>query len=262
MSVTETDRVLADMLTENTGRHMLDSGGAYGRSWERNQGKTAETFLANPPVRLQHGEFVTLDVFHWLRARLEYDPVMDRKLQVWNALFGENMAWLEVAETFASKVSTGDADSGRFGGYLAGVTNSYNHEESLSQTIQFVIFEDRDGETVVLLQIHGGCDVRGGYTRPRAFRVGDDAGCMFDFDAFSVGCTAERDGDALPGMPDADPHVIDHRNGEWINYGGSFERDPWNGEEWIVKGDDGEPFIRCPYCTEPTPMELYEYPVG
>ena len=28
------------MLTENTGKHMLDSGGAYGRHWERNQKKS------------------------------------------------------------------------------------------------------------------------------------------------------------------------------------------------------------------------------
>ena len=32
------------MLTENTGVHMLDSGGAYGRNWERNQVKTIEDF--------------------------------------------------------------------------------------------------------------------------------------------------------------------------------------------------------------------------
>lgn len=35
--LTSTERVLIAMLTENTGRHMLDSGGAYGRNWERNR---------------------------------------------------------------------------------------------------------------------------------------------------------------------------------------------------------------------------------
>jgi hypothetical protein len=36
---TETQTVLLEMFQENTGAHMLDSGGAYGRNWERNQGK-------------------------------------------------------------------------------------------------------------------------------------------------------------------------------------------------------------------------------
>ncbi len=38
----QTEKKIAEMLKENTGRHMLDSGGAYGRHWERNQDKTFE----------------------------------------------------------------------------------------------------------------------------------------------------------------------------------------------------------------------------
>src|SRR4051812_31448625 len=34
--------VVASMLVENTGTHMLDSGGAYGRSWQRNQAATKD----------------------------------------------------------------------------------------------------------------------------------------------------------------------------------------------------------------------------
>lgn len=43
-----TKEVILSQLQENTGRHMLDSGGAYGRSWERNQGKTWDDFTKNP----------------------------------------------------------------------------------------------------------------------------------------------------------------------------------------------------------------------
>ena len=32
------------MLMENTGTHFLDSGGANGRMWQRNQAKTIEDF--------------------------------------------------------------------------------------------------------------------------------------------------------------------------------------------------------------------------
>jgi hypothetical protein len=258
---TKTDEILAAMLTENTGRHMLDSGGAYGRSWERNQGKTVETFIAAPAVTLDtYG--VTLDIFHWLRDRLEYDAELDRKLEVWNALYYADSAWLEVMETFAAKVATGDVSGSLSDGYCSGTYNSYNHENALSQTIQFTLFDDPEyGEPIVLLQIHGGADVRGGYTQPRAFRVtGGEASDMLDFDGFSLW----HDGDnaePLPGMPEPEQHGLDHRNTEWIAYGGSFERDPWNGAEWIREDADGKPFVQCPYCVEPTPMSIDKYPI-
>src|SRR5690606_23393942 len=40
--IPSTEEVLASMLKENTGTHMLDSGGAYGRHWQRNQGRDFE----------------------------------------------------------------------------------------------------------------------------------------------------------------------------------------------------------------------------
>ena len=40
---TETQKMLARMLTENTGRNILDSGDAYGRHWEKNQGITVDS---------------------------------------------------------------------------------------------------------------------------------------------------------------------------------------------------------------------------
>ena len=38
------EQTIFEMITENTGSHMLDSGGAYGRNWQRNQGKTIDDF--------------------------------------------------------------------------------------------------------------------------------------------------------------------------------------------------------------------------
>src|SRR4051794_30643908 len=103
MDATETDEILAGMFTENTGSHMMDSGGAYGRNWERNRDRTVDDFLTAPEVYLQHNEFVVVDAFHWLRERVEYDPIMDRKFQLWDALFfsDNSTGWLEVMESFA-----------------------------------------------------------------------------------------------------------------------------------------------------------------
>jgi len=39
----ETKQLVYKMLTENTGKHFLDSGGTDGRMWQRNQRKTMET---------------------------------------------------------------------------------------------------------------------------------------------------------------------------------------------------------------------------
>jgi hypothetical protein len=67
--------------------------------------------------------------------------------------------------------------------------NSYNHECNLSQTIQFYYWSEgtegrvyrgrlEDSKTYVALQIHGGADVRGGYTAPVIFEVCDDVGIL------------------------------------------------------------------------------------
>lgn len=256
-TVTRTDQVLAEMLTENTGRHLLDSGGAYGRNWERNQGRTVEDFLAAPPVTLdaRYGYIdVTLDVFHWLRARLEYDADLDADFLAFAE--GSTEPWLVDAERFAESTRTE-----RGLDYLNGTYNSYNSENFLSQTIQFVISTDEQGDEYVLLQIHGGCDVRGGYTRPRAFRPSTyDVADLLGWDAYELYCTAEApQTETLPGTPEPEPHALDYR-GEWIAWGGSYSPDPWNGREAVVTPEDGEPYVACPYCG--APMEAGEYPVG
>ena len=41
------EQTIYNMLTENTGTHMLDSGGGSGRHWQRNQKKSIEDFKKN-----------------------------------------------------------------------------------------------------------------------------------------------------------------------------------------------------------------------
>ena len=38
------EQTIFDMITENTGTHMLDSGGVAGRNWQRNKEKTLADF--------------------------------------------------------------------------------------------------------------------------------------------------------------------------------------------------------------------------
>lgn len=70
--------------------------------------------------------------------------------------------------------------------------NSANGEDMLSQVIQFVYFT-WNNEAYIILQIHGGADVRGGYTKPRVFRAdscGDETE-IFDTAKGHIFCTGK-----------------------------------------------------------------------
>lgn len=176
---TLTQRVLVHMMRENTGASILDSGGTSGRSWQRNQlvdffarPKATVGFRAwtydNQPTKLEID--FTLDLFHFLDNALEYDRPMTRAFNKYAALpENANEYHLSLMESFPAWIGERrgvDAEH-------TGTENSYNCENYLSQTIQFALF-DYDGDHYALVQIHGGADVRGGYTAPKAFRLTDD----------------------------------------------------------------------------------------
>ena len=215
--VTRTDEVLAGMLTENTGRHMLDSGGAYGRHWERHQGMTAQNFVQGPSVHVdRYG--VTLDVFHYLRDRLEFAPEMQQEWEQFTAQQPEE-GWFTLMDEFPE--AYGFESSGSF--------NTYNFENSLSQVVQGVTFKAGD-DCFVLLQIHGGCDVRGGYTAPKAFKVTtSEMPEAFYWDS----------GDWFAICPHDETHSLHVQHGEVTDWAGSLVR------EQFEFTDEG---VKCPEC--------------
>jgi len=181
-----TKDALLSMLREDTGRHMLDSGDHYGRHHEENQ---TRDITGEPPVTVDYsfGDILpSISTFHFLKDRLDYAPNVDTTLQEFlSERDVSHLAGMEAfAESEAFALDTGtpiDEIGGLYGEGDPMTVNTYNGECALDQTIQFV-FVEAGGEAFVLLQIHGGCDVRGGYTRPRAFRVDAfDAAEMFDY---------------------------------------------------------------------------------
>ena len=203
----ETKEVLAEMLKENVGRSMLDSGGipkydadgkyigsesGYGRAFERNQSRD---FEAEQPSTLswRYGLEVTHNVYHWLNERLYYSSEWQEKFDAYAALpENEDEGWLALMEGFFDHLrAAGHEVGGIYGDGDPFTVNTYNHQSLLSQTLQFA-YGTVDGESVVLLQIHGGADVRGGYTAPKAFvedgNVGDFA--ILDDVRGSVYCRA------------------------------------------------------------------------
>lgn len=185
-----TESVLKGMFTENTGTHFLDSGGAYGRHWQKNQDGS---FKEGPSVRLEvWGTDISgvISTYHFLKRHAEFEP----KLQRW---FDEmanprpDDSWGELVDDFpgyareAHNAKLTDPDDA--GGPPAS-GNTYNNPRCwLGQELQYTVFSvltEDDGfgehEDYALIRLHNGCDVRGGYTKPRAFRL------IGGFDSFLI----------------------------------------------------------------------------
>lgn len=237
----KTKEVIAKMLRENTGAAFMDSGGAYGRNWERNQQRR---FQAEPRGKLhfysgyasygepgtRYGGFdASINLYHYLTDRLEFSETMDtlfyeiylplapddwhydeltsnfpdflalrgiwkdRKAEIetlmlskpeWRELWGQD-SWEWVDSVYESeaddaKIVTPAHDQQTWEVYLplgqkAGEWSSeytYNTDNHLDQDFIYTVF-DWDNTQYCILVVHGGCDARGGFTRPRFFECGD-----------------------------------------------------------------------------------------
>jgi hypothetical protein len=166
-----TERILTKMFKEDTGRHMLDSGGAYGRNFEHNQKikRFADLPTGSAHVYFYEGkpswEF-SVSTFQFLKEHLDYDAQMQKKFKAWLKKNDpkEDMSYFEAVEKFTAEQADGGDRS---------TTNTYNYDSLFDQVIQYT--EWYDNVTHIALFVHGGCDVRGGYTAPRFFRSDDGA---------------------------------------------------------------------------------------
>jgi hypothetical protein len=184
------EQLVYSLLIENTGRALGDSGDAYGRNWQRNAKRSIDDFRADNECSLEIStwtskenkvsyEFnVTISLFHWLNKSLDLDELCDEfnalECGNWNGEFyGTDQGqcdWL---------LDNGFTPEGD--GF-----NSYNGDSCLSQIIQGQ-YLDRDGDRYVLLQVHGGCDARGGYTDDKLFKIDGYDGFYSESCGFGVG---------------------------------------------------------------------------
>ena len=215
--------VIASMLTENTGRHFLDSGGAYGRHWERNAGMDTQAWEATPSASVSKWGDVTVSTFHFMRDRLRFHADLDAAFREFaEDPSREREPWLSIMDEWVDTVHDGDRYSG------PRTWNTYNGEDYLSQTLQGITFT-YDGDTYAIVQTHNGCDLRGGYSSPRVFRVECDMSEYFPYDNASaeLGCTACEWGGSFTA-------------GEFITRDGSPDT------LTLGKDDDGDAV--CPEC--------------
>jgi len=184
MNCSLTTRKVIEMLKENTGSHMLDSGGAYGRNWERNQ---YINFLKSPRASLHFDicdDTATIEssvnVFWWLTENFSYSPEMQRLFNNMVKRLDSNFFWEECIEAFPHYLKSKNKEvRGIYGDGEPIFVNTYNHESLLSQTLQYLYLEV-DQTPYIVLQIHNGCDVRGGYTAPKIFTPETYDEVMFD----------------------------------------------------------------------------------
>jgi hypothetical protein len=175
------EKKLIEMLTQSTGAHFLDSGGAYGRHWESNRHVTdwgmiplrsADVWVRNDgSIEIS----ITTNLFPYLAARLDLSKETTRL----NAAFkrfaerSENRdeSWPVLSERFVRHLKAGgkEIEEGPY------AFNTFNGDSTLSQVLQGVYFQLKE-TFYVILQIHQGADVRGGYTDPYIFEALEDQG--------------------------------------------------------------------------------------
>lgn len=231
-------RIISGMLKENTGRHLCDSGGAYGRHWEKNQKRE---FEKEPVFSVDISEeykkiSITHNLFWFLVNYLEQDydtRNMERRLKRLSNKH-PNDSWLSIIDTFAENLCKKDPSIENLG-----VTYAYNSpEHCLSQDIQYLGFRD-NGYDCVILQVHGGCDARTGLGTPRIFKT--------DLDYFTTASS-----EVLAWCPFCKKH--------WTSYNGGYIYDADNDEgdfleEMEIKSDK----VICKSCNNPI---LFGVPQG
>ena len=139
------EQTIVAMLTENTGTHMLDSGGSGGRAWQRNQGCDVDYFrnTAQATIKFYNVEDswpeVTVSLFHKLTSGiLELDEFCRRfnaiEVGNWNGQYhGTDSEGSDLLEDMGFK-----ADGPEF--------NTYNWDNNFSQIIQGHFLKNPDDE--------------------------------------------------------------------------------------------------------------------
>lgn len=169
-----TEQVITEMLTESTGKALMDSGDAYGRHWEDNQkygikkGKQPVYGYMNDEEKTTELE-VTIPIFDYLKL-MEYTE----ECQTLESLLPNlNFDVLHYIEDIIKNPLNYDKTLQVFEDNLyfgSKVDNTYNGEDLLSQGFQYIWFE-YNAEDYIALSIHNGCDIRGGYTDIHIFKV-------------------------------------------------------------------------------------------
>ena len=184
------------MLQENTGRHFLDSGGAYGRHWERNSKlpNTIKYWDSTPSAWLnvyggKYSEiYGTISLYHFLVRSLSWDEEVTKLNKLWDKFWRADedtyKSWDKLMDEFHAKYKEKYYFDEK--NHLSSFY-TYNEENALNQDFIWIKLSDE----FCFIQIHGGCDARGGFTVPKIFKWSEEN--IYDFSRYTIGCSKERD---------------------------------------------------------------------
>jgi len=155
---------------------MLDSGGAYGYVWQKNRRRcpstkepgTVHVEAVEEGTRLVPSAHIETVLFHHLLNCLRYDEETHEMTASLLRYWHTSDSWESIREWIANR---GELVSGPDGFPEPISDNSFNWDTSHDQVFQFTNWSEDGWNEFVALQIHQGCDVRGGYTAPKVFRV-------------------------------------------------------------------------------------------
>ncbi len=235
---------IEQILTENTGSNMLDSGDIYGRAYEKNIENGILT--GYQPVDFYIDEknkeveiTPTVPVYDFLAYNLDFDDELDDWFNYIVEKAGLDVYSIVDQEQALQEIP--DIED------ISSCYNTYNGECVLSQTLQFHHFEYWS-EDYVLLQVHGGCDIRGGYTYPQVFRVND-------MDMFYMGladCQIDCDCSCYH-YEDLYSIYLDMEDGK-------FQYEPISQKEMYTRVyEDDEGVLRCKKCDGILEARFQEY---
>ena len=170
--------IISAMLKEDTGVHMMDSGGDGGRSWQLNQKRDFEKEPASI-LEIDYGHddiIISKNTYHFLTrfftSTRESERLNAEMMKFADRPENRDMSWLEIMNEFYEKVLWDEIDEMGWDAYNVNgheVVNTYNFESSVDQILQYMLFSWRENKPYIMLQIHGGADARGGYTMPHIF---------------------------------------------------------------------------------------------
>lgn len=204
------ESIIADMLTENTGSHILDSGRVYGYNYDKNKKRCfrdeQDYTITMDVYRFKDGDirfecYPTISLYHHLNNTLgDYNEEMNKTFEnfvkYYDRITGDDNSWDSLMGVFLFGLS--DEEEQSYRGFLASLDTltvyeeqvldsitlhnlitstemepqgyTYNEENCLDQDFIFKVFTF-NGDQFVFIQTHNGCDARGGFSSPKIFEI-------------------------------------------------------------------------------------------
>ena len=163
----DTHDILEIMASTPITHCLCDSGSYYGYNYEK-QLLPVDT----PPISYEDGFIETTTPLHNLDGEFSFTRTsLYLSMQV-NKYYDEHGCYYPNV--------MGDKDLIQQLDYFTlDCENTYNFECNIERVLQYCFFEYRD-EPYISLQLHNGCDVRGGYTIPVVFHYDGDYDYWYD----------------------------------------------------------------------------------